>query len=238
MAGTGGGGRVAAAEWGSWGGGWLGGPWIPCLHIWATQQLVLSRPSPGRGWALNRALPQKQMISRQHTFPSDPAIRTGHMDFPAASARSHIWQQKAKLTDWSTGCLTEPTQGTASPSSTAGLQLSTPQLNRAPGDMKTTLVVYGPQLSDHISAKSSSDSKISCTERCCHNRKATPLSANAPKHHPLHPPNPDSCACSHLTQVWQIKLTWQQQQSQHKGPSTRLWPCTCQCSSTNTQHSG
>lgn len=88
--------------------------------------------------------------------------------------------------------------------------------HRAPGDTRTTLVVYGPQLSDRIPAESSSDSEISCTERCCRNRRATTLSANidALKNHPLHPPDPEHCACSSLTQVWQIKLTWQQQQSQ------------------------
>lgn len=34
--------------------------------------------------------PQRQRMSRQQTFPSDPAIGTGHMDFPASSARPRI----------------------------------------------------------------------------------------------------------------------------------------------------
>lgn len=34
------------------------------------------------------SVPQK--ISREQAFPSDPAIGTGHVDVPAASARSHI----------------------------------------------------------------------------------------------------------------------------------------------------
>lgn len=72
-----------------------------------------------------------------------------------------------------------------------GLQLSTSTLAGGPGDMRTPLAVYGLQLSDHIPARSSSE--INCTERCCCNRRATTLSTNAPKHHPLHPLDPERC---------------------------------------------